>query len=234
LNLLLLEAHELDGGRAVVRGRRAAHLLRVHRVTAGRVLKAGMLGGRVGEAVVVEAHADEVTLDVALHGEPPAPLPCLLVLALPRPKVLRRVLGAATTFGIKRIVLVGASRVEKSYWQSPMLDDTALRETLLLGLEQAGDTAMPSVERRTRFRPFVEDELAGIAAGSDLLVAHPGAGLECPRGHGGAVTLVVGPEGGFIPFELDLLATAGARAVSLGPRPLRVEQALAALLGRLF
>jgi RsmE family RNA methyltransferase len=65
-------------------------------------------------------------------------------------------------------------------------------------------------------------------------VAHPGAAEECPRANGQGVVAVVGPEGGFIDAEVELLGAAGFRAVSLGVRALRVETAMAALMGRLF
>ena len=124
--------------------------------------------------------------------------------------------------------------MEKSYWQSPVLADGSVRGDLLLGLEQGGDTLLPVVEMHRRFRPFVEDELAAIAKSSLALVAHPAGTEECPRAVTGPVTLVVGPEGGFVDFEIDLMRSAGLRAVTLGTRPLRVEPAVAALLGRLF
>jgi RsmE family RNA methyltransferase len=217
-----------------VRGRRARHIVAVHRAQPGTGLRVGVIGGRVGRATVVRVGDEEVELEVMLEAGPPPPLPLTLVLALPRPKVLRRVLGAAAAFGIKRIVLFGACRVEKSYRQRPLAGEAAIREELLVGLEQARDTVLPSVEQRRLFRPFVEDELATLAAGSRLLVAHPGEAADCPRAVTTPVTLVVGPEGGFVDFELALLGKAGARAVSLGARPLRVEHAVAALLGRLF
>lgn len=238
MNLVLLEEGELDSAgparRALVRGRRARHIVAVHRARVGTELRVGVVGGLVGRATVVRVDDDEVELEWTLESEPPPPLPCTLVLALPRPKVLRRVLGAAAAFGVKRIVLFGACRVEKSYWQSPLLGEAAIREELLVGLEQARDTVLPSVEQRRLFRPFVEDELAALAGGGLLLVAHPCATSDCPRDVTTPVTLVVGPEGGFVDFELALLAAAGARPASLGARPLRVEQAVAALLGRLF
>lgn len=233
MNLVLLEPGELDGGGAVVRGSRARHIAEVHRAEAGRRLRVGVLGGRVGSGVVTRVHGDEVELEVVLDADPPPPLPCTLVLALPRPKVLRRVLGAAAAFGVKRIALFGALRVEKSYWQSPLASDDAIGEELRRGLEQGCDTVLPLVTRHRRFRPFVEDELPGLAAGSRALVAHPRAERPCPRAADGPVTLVVGPEGGFVDFELGLLEAAGCTRVSLGERPLRVEHAVAALLGRL-
>lgn len=233
MNLLLLDPGELDGTRAVVRGRRARHIAAVHRAEVGRVLRAGVLGGLVGTAVVRSVAGDAVELDVTLDREPPAPMLCTLVLALPRPKVLRRVLGAAAALGIKRIALFGALRVEKSYWQSPLAADGAVREELLRGLEQGGDTVLPVVTKHPLFRPFAEDELPSVAAGTTALVAHPRAAAPCPRAVEGPLTLAIGPEGGFVDFELGLLEAAGCRPVTLGERPLRVEHAVAALLGRL-
>ncbi len=234
MNLVLLEAGELDGARAVVGGRRARHIALIHRASEGKRLRVGVVGGRVGSGVIVSADPQRVVLDVELDSEPPAPLACMLVLALPRPRVLRRVLGAAATFGIKRIVLLGAQLVEKSYWQSPTVADEAIRDALVLGLEQGCDTVLPVVDKRRRFRPFVEDELAALAAGSLALLADPGAGEPCPAAGAASVTLVIGPESGFVDFELELLHAAGLRSVSLGTRPLRVEHAFAALIGRLF
>lgn len=234
MNLLLLEGAEVDGCRVVLTGRRAAHLALVHRAAKGRRLRVGILGGAVGTATVLTIDEQSAELEIELTAPPPPPLPLTLVLALPRPKVLRRLLGATATFGIKKLILIGADRVEKSYWQTPVLEEASLRHELLLGLEQGCDTVLPVVTQRRRFRPFVEDELPALCAATLALVAHPAAAEPCPRAVAGPVTLVVGPEGGFNAFEVALLAASGVRAVSLSPRPLRVEQAVAALIGRLF
>ena len=61
--------------------------------------------------------------------------------------------------GVKRIVLIGARRVERSFWNSRVLREPALHEQLVLGLEQACDTVLPEVLLRTRFKTFVVDEL---------------------------------------------------------------------------
>jgi len=213
-------------------GRRLRYVIDVHRAAAGDELTVGVAGGRVGRGRVVAVDGDALEMEVTLDREPPAPLPLTLVLALPRPKVLNRVMASVASLGVKRVVLVNAWRVEKSYWKSPRLDH--LRDQLILGLEQAKDTMLPSVELRRLFRPFVEDELPAIARGTRALVAHPVAIRECPRDVRGPVTLAIGPEGGFIAEEIASLERAGFEAVSLGARVLRVETAVAAIIGRLF
>lgn len=235
MNLLLLEPADFAaaGGRARLTGRRARHLREVHRVGAGDVRPAGVLGGGVGTATIARVDAEAVELVYREHGPPPAPAAVTLVLALPRPKVLRRVLQGIAALGIKRLFLVNAWRVEKSYWESPVLAPEAIRAELVLGLEQGGDTLLPAVALRPRLRPFVEDELGALAAGSTALVGDGAAAAPCPHAVPGPVTLAVGPDGGFNPFEVGLFAAAGFTPVSLGPRALRVENAIPAFVGRL-
>lgn len=218
---------------AQLRGRRLQHVTEVHRAAVGESLVVGVAGGRIGTGVVTRL--DEVLeLQVTLDREPPPPLPLTLVLALPRPKVLNRVIASATSLGVKRICLVNAWRVEKSYWKSPKLSEENLFLQRVLGLEQATDTVLPSISLHRLFRPFVEDELPAIARDSLSLVAHPVAARECPRSVAQPVTLAIGPEGGFIGPEIESLQRIGFEAVSLGARILRVETAVAALIARLF
>jgi 16S rRNA (uracil1498-N3)-methyltransferase len=193
-------------------------------------LRVGVVNGRIGNARVIAPGE----LEVSLESEPPPPIPLTLILALPRPKVLNRVIAAATSMGIKRIFLINAWRVEKSYWKSPRLSADNIRAQCILGLEQARDTVMPQIELRRFFAPFINDELPFIARNTLPLVAHPLASEECPRNVQRAVTLAIGPEGGFIADEVAALERASFGAVHLGARILRVETAVAALVGRLF
>lgn len=233
MNLILLFDEDfVSPGVAQLRGHRLAHVTSVHRAAIGDSLTVGVAGGRLGTGVVTRL--DEVLeLEVTLDRDPPAPLPLTLVLALPRPKVLNRVIASATSLGVKRIILINAWRVEKSYWKSPRLSEENLRAQRILGLEQARDTLLPTIELRRLFRPFVE-ELPSLARDTLALVAHPIASRECPRAVTQPVTLAIGPEGGFIAQEIESLQRIGFEAVSLGERVLRVETAVAALIARLF
>jgi RsmE family RNA methyltransferase len=235
MNLLLLHPQDFIAPQlARISGRRHRHLVDVLRAEPGQSISVGMIDGLLGQARVVSLAADRAILEVALGSPPPAPAQVTLLLALPRPKVFRRILQGTTAFGIKRIILLNTARVDKSYWQSPLLAAAAIHEQLLLGLEQARDTRLPEVLLRPRFRPFAEDELPGLSTDSLCLVAHPDSARPCPCAIAGPVTLAVGPEGGFIPFEIDLLRSRGFHPVHLGTRTLRVESAVPALLGRLL
>ncbi|WP_085631072.1 MULTISPECIES: 16S rRNA (uracil(1498)-N(3))-methyltransferase [unclassified Pseudomonas] len=235
MNLLLLEeADFIAADRVVLRDRRLTHMQEVHRSEVGDSLRVGRVGGLMGSAQVLRLDANEAELQISLDQPPPAKLPLTLVLALPRPKMLRRVFQTVATMGVPKVILVNSYRVEKSFWQTPFLEPDAIREQLILGLEQARDTVLPQVIIEKRFKPFVEDRLPAIAEGTLGLVGHPGDFPPCPRALSEPVTLAIGPEGGWIPYEIDLLNKAGLQPVQLGDRILRVETAVTALLARLF
>ncbi|MBD3320931.1 MAG: 16S rRNA (uracil(1498)-N(3))-methyltransferase [Chitinivibrionales bacterium] len=235
MNLLVLfEDDFIDTARVRISGSRARHALTAAGATAGNTIRTGILNGNTGTGRVVRIERETVELQVNLCDPPPPPLSCTLILALPRPKALRRILLCAATMGIKKIIIIGCRHVEKSYWSSPVLKEENLHHSLLLGLEQARDTIIPEIIVRRLFKPFIEDEAGDVAKGTTALAAHPGAQAPCPRACSGPVTLAIGPERGFIPYELGKLEEAGFSPVSLGKRVLRVEHAVPAILGRLF
>lgn len=235
MNLVLLGPEELAAdGTARLSGRRAAHVREVLRAVPGDRIQVGVLGGRVGAAEVLSLSGRELVLRPALDREPPPPSPVSLLLALPRPKILGRVLQAAASMGVKRIVLLGSWRVEKSYFGSPLLEAPALREELLLGLEQGRDTILPEVTVRRLFKPFVEDELDAAFPEGTRLLAHPldagPLGTRAPADGRGA--LAIGPEGGWTAYETSRLRERGFEPFSLGPRVLRVDAAVPYAVGQ--
>jgi RsmE family RNA methyltransferase len=235
VNLIVLHSDDFIG-EGVVRltGRRADHVLTVHRAAPGEALRVGLLNGKIGTGVVRNPEGTGLAMSVTLSVDPPPPVPVTLLLALPRPKVFRRVLQCVTSMGIKRIALFGAFRVEKSYWKSPWLDPDELRNQMVLGLEQACDTVLPEVTLHPYFKPFVEDVIPLLTKGTRKLVAHPGRSGFCPAAIPVPVSLAIGPEGGFTDYEIERLSGAGFEPVTLGQRILRTEQAVPALLGRLL
>ncbi len=214
-------------------GRRAAHLIDVLGVEVGATVEAGVLDGRIGRATVERVEAGAVVLRTTMERDPPPRLDIRLVLALPRPKGLRRILQGCAAMGVRSIHLINSWRVEKSYWGSPLLAPDRIREELALGAEQGRDTVLPEVEIHSRFKPFVEDRLPRIAEGTRRLVGDGAAAAKCPARVSEAVTLVIGPEGGLIPYEVETLRSIDFEAVRIGRRAMRVEQAVPAFLGRL-
>ena len=220
--------------RVRISGRQQTHLHEVHRAQLGDSVRVGQLHGKLGLATVSELTAQYAELVVTLTAPPPPKAGVTLLLALPRPKMLKRIVQMVTTLGVDELVLLNSYRVEKSYWQTPFLQAEALQEQVWLGLEQAGDTIPPTITLAQRFKPFVEDELPARVVGRECFVAHPcESAVPCPRDISSPMLLAIGPEGGFIPYELAMLQAAGLQAVSLGPRILRVETAVAVALGRM-
>ncbi len=235
MNLLLLEPAELaPDGTARLAGRRARHVVEVLRAAAGDRIQAGVIGGRMGEAEVRSVGPDELVLAPRLDRDPPPPSAVSLLLALPRPKILRKVLQATAAMGVKRLVLLGSYRVEKSYFGSPLLEPEALRAELLLGLEQGRDTALPEVVIRRFFKPFLEDELEACFPGRTRLLAHPAeaAPLEALAPADAGAALAIGPEGGWTAYEAGALRARGFTPFTLGPRVLRVDVAVPFAIGQ--
>lgn len=236
MNLILLFQEDFIDNTDIVRlqGRRLKHVLEVHHASVGDELCVGVLNGQIGLGKVTLLSQTNLEMNVRLERAPPLALPMTLILALPRPKVLRRVLRSVSSLGVKKIILLNCFRVEKSFWQSPFLNESIVKEHLVLGLEQARDTVLPEVQMRPLFKPFVEDEVPLLIKGTLPLVAHPQATAPCPRDVKHSVTLAIGPEGGFIPYEIEKLMASGFTPVQMGERILSVETVVPALIARLF
>ena len=234
MNLILAEDIDFTSENEIsLEGRRLRHIREVHRAEVGAQLRVGRVGGLMGLGEIVQMDENHCRLRVELREPPPLPLELTLYLALPRPKFLSRVLQTVSSLGVKNIHLMNSARVEKVYWSCDQLTDASVRESLLLGLEQARDTVLPHVHLHTLFKPFVEDELSECIRGTRAIVAHPNSKTPCPRGAVEHISLAVGPEGGFVPYEIEKLVSVGFEPVEIGERILKVETAVTALIARL-
>jgi RsmE family RNA methyltransferase len=221
-------------GRARLGGRRRRHAQEILRAKVGDRLRVGVVGGQIGEGQIVALDEEAIELALCLDEAPPAKRAFELVLALPRMPVFRRLLSTVASLGVERILVVATARTEKSFWQSRDVAEDAIRERLLLGLEQARDTILPPVELHRHFESLVETVLRPRLVSRRGILAHPGAASPCPHRVSESVTLFVGPEGGLLDEEVERLASIGFEPVHLGPRILRVEPVVPLLVGRLF
>ncbi len=235
MNLVLLDNKDfIDHNTVVLKGRRLKHLLTVNKVNEKDTLVCGLLNGKIGRGMVTKRSDSFIEMTVELDQDPPKPLPLTLVLALPRPKMLKRILEAVTTLGVKNIYLINSWRVEKSFWQTPLLTINTLEKHMILGLEQSRDTVMPKIFLKRFFTKFVTEELPYISKNSVRVTAHPKTQNVCPAGINRETTLVIGPEGGFIDIEIETLENQGFLSCHIGPRILKVETAVTFLISRLF
>ena len=234
MNLILIEPHELAGDRATLRDGRATHIRKVLHGQPGATVRVGLLDGPRGVATITALDDEQVELRCAWEQEIP-PLPRLdLLLALPRPKVLRRLWAQLAALGVGRLALTNAVKVERNYFDTHVLEEATYRPLLIEGLQQAQDTRLPQVSIHKQLKPLVEDRLDELFPDTLRLLADPGAREQIsgrmPTGFTGRVLLAVGPEGGWTAFERDLFARQGFVGVGLGPRTLRTDTACVALL----
>lgn len=232
MNLILLSSTQQSSETTYqLNDRQVQHVENILKKQDGDSIRVGILNQGIGQGVY-RRDAGSVTIHNELLSPPPV-LPCTLVLALPRPNMLKRTLMNVTAMGVKEIHLIHSSKVEKSYWQSPVLQPQSLHEFLIEGLEQAKDTSLPNLHLHPRFRPFVEDSLPDLLLERTGLVAHPYQAQACPVALATPSLLAIGPEGGWNDFEVESFTQAGMACVHLGPRILKVETAVPVLLPRL-
>jgi 16S rRNA (uracil1498-N3)-methyltransferase len=235
VNLILLDQRDgLDLGLVTLADARAAHLLTVLKVRPGQTVRVGSLDGPLGVGTVESAADGRVTMRCVFEAEAPARPRVDLLLALPRPKVMRRLWAQLAALGVGRIILTNAERVERPYFDTHVLDEACYRPLLIEGLQQARDTRLPLVSIHRQFKVLVEDHLDGLSGEGLRLVADPHAATTVASAIDGhrdrRVLIAIGPEGGWNAFELALLQAHGFHPVGLGPRTLRVDTACTALL----
>ncbi len=227
----------------MVSGRRAEHIVSILRLGEGDSLRVGEINGRMGTAIITAITPATVHLNVNLEAEPVFSPDIELILALPRPIMLQRILKQATVMGVRRFYLIRARRVEKSFFQSPILHPDKIRSLLVEGLEQGMDTRLPSVEIYDKFKPFLEDIVPGINGVG--LLAHPGTSKNLAEAFGGiggggaknfhnqTIILAVGAEGGWSGYECERFMEKGFVKFSMGRRILHVDTAVVALLAQI-
>ena len=244
MNRILFEKDEIVDGIATFGGERAEHVMNVLHGEVGQVLKTGEIGGFIGTGVITgitrppsSVSSPEIT--VACSHDKRCLRPWVdLILAPPRPRVMKRLLPQLATMGVGRIFLVGAKKVEQDFWGATLLKPENYRPLLVDGLMQAGTSILPTLETRRNFRKFVKEELDTLWPEAKRIVAHPYDGnrtIEQPeRSNNRAILLAVGPEGGWTDEEVTLLEEHGFARYSLGSRILRTDTATIALLAQLM
>ena len=246
MNRILFEKSEITDGVATFGGERAEHVMNVLHGEVGQILKTGEIDGPIGTSVITAISrppssvlSPEITVSCS-HAEKSLSPWVDLILAPPRPRVMKRLLPQLATLGVGRIFLVGAKKVEKDFWGATLLKIENYRPLLIDGLMQAGTSILPTLETRRNFRKFVKEELDALFPSHTRIVAHPYGAEKDPVSSLSSnvlrprLLLAIGPEGGWTDEEVALLEEHGFARYSLGARILRTDTATVALLAQLM
>lgn len=236
MNIILVQAEEIQGNCVHLSDHRAEHIVKVLRADVESRVKVGCIDGPMGIGQVTtlkKKYPFHVELQLDLK-ESSRPEPYLdLILALPRPIMLKRILSQVTALGVGTIHLVNAKRVEKSFWGASILDPQEYTTHLLQGLEQAVDSRVPKVEIHEKFKPFIEDYLPSMVSEyGNAICAHPTGDMKLSEAitrRSGRVMLAIGPEGGWIDYEVEKFQEQQFSCCTIGDRILKVDTAVIAL-----
>ncbi|NLY53704.1 MAG: 16S rRNA (uracil(1498)-N(3))-methyltransferase [Firmicutes bacterium] len=221
----------LLGRHAVIEGDDAAHIAKVLRLKPGASIEV-VAAGRVYLATLTEVSPNRVTAEVGdvLANSGESDLPIHLYQSLPKGDKLELVIQKATELGVESITPVVTERVVVKLKPDSLAKRLARWQRIALeAAKQSRRGKIPTIGLPIslgELPPVPQSHLALVAWEEDsapLRVALSGQDVA-------AVHLLVGPEGGLTPREVDWLRERGWRSISLGPRILRTETAPLALL----
>lgn len=242
MNLVILTENDRNDEQTfTLRDYRAEHIRTVLKLTPGDTVSVGLLNGPHGIAQVEQVTVESVVLRCDDWRNIASSRPEIdLICALPRPQTVKKVLITCGMMGVRSLHLVRANRVEKSYFQSPLIEPEHQLPYLIEGLSQGKSTRLPIVRIHNRFRRFFEDDIRQLADNARTpslrLLCNPDTDVTMDSvfsGHPESVTIAVGPEGGWVPFETELMRGIGFQPFTLGRWTLRVEHAVVAGLAQI-
>lgn len=228
--LFLLEPAALAGVRAggsvVLDGPEGRHAATVRRIGVGERVDVADGSGALARCTVRSAGRDQLLLAVEQLLELPEPSPrFVLVQALAKGDRDEQAIEAATELGVDEVVPWQAER-SVVVWRGERGGRSRRRweQTVRTAAKQSRRPRVPAVGEVVG-----RETLAERVRGAALTVvlheeaAEPLAGLLVPTA--GDVVLVVGPEGGISPAEIDALVAAGATTRRIGREVLRSSTA---------
>ena len=226
-------AERLDESTACLLPEEEGHALRVLRLRPGDACQA-LLEGQVYTAVI-QAITPRVTL--ALTNALPSPEPSVsitLYQGIPKGEKMDYIAQKCTEAGVCRIVPVSFTRCVTNWDGKDAAKKQARFQRIAAeAAKQSGRAITPEVSS-----PLSFGELCNQVSKHDLILVpweeEHGNGIRANWRGEKDVAVIIGPEGGIAPEEIERLKTAGAKPVTLGPRIFRTETAgLAAVISLL-
>ena len=215
---------EVRNGQASIGGEDAKHLTRVLRVERGEQYEIADGAGSVYLAEISLAHKGEVVFDVI---EPVAAKPVLLrmtlLAALFKFDHYEWMLEKATELGVERIVPLITIRSERGLEQAATKRIERWRRIAVEASQQSRRDRVPVIDLPVKSARACQS-MKGLLLDEESDVPMLNA-LPTTKQKGAALTLALGPEGGWTPEEIHQFHQAGWISVSLGPQILRAETA---------
>ncbi|MEE9431963.1 MAG: RsmE family RNA methyltransferase [Melioribacteraceae bacterium] len=237
MNIIILTKNDrVDETTYSIDDNRATHIIKILKSKVGDVLEIGLLNDSIGKSEVVDLNDGIVKLKILELSKYTTPQYCIdLILALPRPQTLKKVLATIATMGINNLYLIRSEKVEKSYFHSPLLEEKNYSKYLLEGLSQGKRVDLPKVTIHKKFKQFFENSFLQKNETSVKLLAHPDEDIFLNKkmlNNNNNIILAIGPEGGWNDFEINFMAEKGFQKFKLSKNILRVETAVTAALAQ--
>lgn len=219
------------GDTAVIDGADARHIAGALRMSVGEALTLCDGAGTDYACTLTAVSKDsvEATVDAAAPTASEPTLAVTLYMGMPKGDKLELIIQKAVELGVTAIVpVITARSIVRVSGKDAEKKQVRLQRIAAEAAGQSGRGIIPTVEAPIAWKAA----LARLASENTLLCYEGGGApigtLVTPADT--AVSLVVGPEGGFDPAEVDAVIAAGGKIATLGPRILRCETApLAAL-----
>jgi len=221
---------EIENNRCSIHGDDFRHLAAARRAKAGDTIRLRDEKGTIYTALIDRIAGDHIELIIteARFGER-ATVDITLCMCLLKGGNFDRALEKCVEIGVTRIIPVVSERTVPR----PADESVKVQRWRRRAEEAAKQSLRDRVPSIDRISPF--GDVIGMNRGGVRVIAHPGAEASFKKVlhdyRAGAVTLLVGPEGGFSPGELESAAAAGWVAVDFGFSQLRAETAAAVLCG---
>jgi RsmE family RNA methyltransferase len=225
LSLLFREDYKRDDRLVTISGHSAFRIsedlqLPERKFELGMVRRFGVSGGEIFQARVISI-GREIRLQIESFEVLPEVQKLELLLAIPRPQMLGRILEFVAAFRIEKVSLVETEKTQRGYVTSPVIKE--YKKFLYKGMEQGVSTYLPQVDFFSSLSSFIESREGKLSG----WVAHTHTtSIDHQFSKDISSILAIGPEAGWSEEEFSLLQIVGLKPLSFGDCQLRVDQSV--------
>lgn len=207
---------------------RYSHIKNILHLKEGDVFKCGLINGKIGEGIIKEIDGEKLFFSFIEKTIPEALYPINLIIGIPRPIQLKRLLKDVATIGVSSIHLVGTMLGEKSYLDSTLIEKEKTEKYLIEGMSQAGSTLLPTCKIYNSIYQFFEKVKLENNAEKiifDINFKNTSTASAKDITNYNNIWLSFGSERGWSEKERDVFYRKGFKFITLGKRILRTETA---------